>query len=167
MTTEIEPVKLFQNVEHDSWNSAADYASKEIFVLSTSFTSSIPKIRDWFDEMVQDFFNKQGRTATSEWMILGAKALKWGRLEGWDITQQELIETLVRKQRDYGHHNIAMFGRDGLLIRVHDKIARLENLVGRGAEAANEPIRDTVLDIAGYSTIGIMWDRKQFLLELI
>jgi hypothetical protein len=167
MTTEIEPVKLFQNIEHDSWNSAADYASKEIFVLSTSFTSSIPKIRDWFDEMVQDFFNKQGRTATSEWMILGAKALKWGRLEGWDITQQELIETLVRKQRDYGHHNIAMFGRDGLLIRVHDKIARLENLVGRGAEAANEPIRDTVLDIAGYSTIGIMWDRKQFLLELI
>jgi len=167
MTTEIEPVKLFQNVEHDSWNSAADYASKEIFVLSTSFTSSIPKIRDWFDEMVQDFFNKQGRTATSEWMILGAKALKWGRLEGWDITQQELIETLVRKQRDYGHHNIGMFGRDGLLIRVHDKIARLENLVGRGAEAANEPIRDTVLDIAGYSTIGIMWDRKQFLLELI
>jgi hypothetical protein len=167
MTTEIEPVKLFQNVEHDSWNSAADYASKEIFSLSTSFTSSIPKIRDWFDEMVQDFFNKQGRTATSEWMILGAKALKWGRLEGWDITQQELIETLVRKQRDYGHHNIAMFGRDGLLIRVHDKIARLENLVGRGAEAANEPIRDTVLDIAGYSTIGIMWDRKQFLLKLI
>ena len=165
MTIDIEPVKLFQNVEHDSWNSAADYASKEIFVLSTSFTSSIPKIRDWFDEMVAKFFNKGG-TATSEWMILGAKALKWGRLNGWEITQAELIETLVRKQRDYGHHNIAMFGRDGLLIRVHDKIARLENLVNNGTEASNEPIRDTVLDIAGYSTIGIMWDRKQFLLEL-
>lgn len=165
MNKELDSVKLFQNIEHDSWNSAADYASKEIFVLSTSFTSSIPKIRDWFDEMVKDFFNKYERTATSEWMILGAKALKWGRLEGYDITQQELIDTLVRKQRDYGHQNIAMFGRDGLLIRVHDKIARLENLAGR--EAANEPIRDTVLDIAGYSTIGIMWDRKQFLLELV
>lgn len=116
--------------------------------------------------MVEKFFNKGG-IAVSEWMVLGAKALKWGRLNGWGITQQELIETLIRKQRDYGHQNIAMFGRDGLLIRVHDKIARLENLVGRGAEAANEPIRDTVLDIAGYSTIGVMWDRKQFLLELV
>ena len=158
-------IKLFQTVEHDSWNSAADYASKEIFVLAQPLTSSIPQIRDSFDEMVKDFFN-QGGTAVSEWMILGARALKWGRLEGWDITQEELIETLIRKQRDYGHHNIAMFGRDGLLIRVHDKIARLENLVKNGTEASNEPIRDTVLDIAGYSTIGIMWDRKQFLLEL-
>lgn len=165
MTINIDTVKLFQNIEHDSWNSAADYASKEIFVLSQSFTSSIPQIRDWFDEMVTKFFGKGG-IATSEWMVLGAKALKWGRLNGWEITHQELIETLVRKQRDYGHQNIAMFGRDGLLIRVHDKIARLENLVTREAEAANEPIRDTVLDIAGYSTIGIMWDRKQFLLEL-
>lgn len=166
MTINIDTVKLFQNIEHGSWNSAADHASKEIFALSPSFTSSIPQIRDWFDGMVEEFFNKSGATATSQWLILGAKALKWGRLEGWAITQGELIETLVRKQRDYGHHNIAMFGRDGLIIRVHDKIARLENLAGRKDEAANEPIRDTVLDIAGYSTIGMMWDRKQFLLEL-
>lgn len=166
MNKELDSIKLFQNVQHDSWNSAADYASKEIFVLSTSINSSIPDIRDWFDGMVEKFFGK-GSVAVSEWMVLGAKALKWGRLEGWGITQQELIETLIRKQRDYGHQNIAMFGRDGLLIRVHDKIARLENLVTREAEAANEPIRDTVLDIAGYSTIGVMWDRKQFLLELV
>jgi hypothetical protein len=49
---------------------------------------------------------------------------------------------------------------------VHDKIARLENLVGKNVEAANEPILDTVLDIAGYSTIGMMLDRGEFLLEL-
>ncbi len=97
MTTEIEPVKLFQNVEHDSWNSAADYASKEIFVLSTSFTSSIPKIRDWFDEMVQDFFNKQGRTATSEWMILGAKALAIGSTDLEAVFKQIAFDKVFDK----------------------------------------------------------------------
>ncbi len=117
--------------------------------------------------MVSKYFNVHGPTATGDWMVLGAKALTWGRQNSYDITQAELIETLVRKQRDYGHHNIAKFGRDGLLIRVHDKVARLENLVGNGSDAQNEPIKDTVLDIAGYSVIGIMWDREQFLLNLV
>ena len=166
MNIESPSPKLFQKVSHQSWNGAADYASKEMFVLSTTLTPSLSTVRDWFDEMVHLFFNKSELSAVSNWLVLGGNALKWGRTEGFAITQQELLSTLVRKQRDYGHKNIAMFGRDGLLIRVHDKIARLENLVGKNVEAANEPILDTVLDIAGYSTIGMMLDRGEFLLEL-
>ena len=100
------------------------------------------------------------------WITLGAYAITWGKIQSIDISKTKLLETLVRKQRDYGHHNIAKYGRKGIIIRVHDKIARLENLTGQQLEAANEPIEDTILDIAGYSAIGIMWETGTFLLPL-
>ena len=78
----------------------------------------------------------------------------------------EVTDVLVKKQRDYGPENIRRFGRQGILIRMHDKIARLENLLATGATPNNESIADTFLDIIGYSAIGIMWESGTFLLPL-
>lgn len=85
--------------------------------------------------------------------------------DSWMIREQ-ITETLIRKQHDYGHHNIARFGRQGLLVRVHDKIARLKNLMLNNSSPNNESISDTYTDIVGYSAIGIMWERGWFGLEL-
>ena len=76
------------------------------------------------------------------------------------------MTTLVKKQRDYGPENISRFGRQGLLIRCHDKVARLENLLASGKTPENESIHDTYMDIVGYSAIGIMWESRTFLLPL-
>jgi hypothetical protein len=88
-----------------------------------------------------------------------------GVFDSWMIREQ-ITETLIRKQHDYGHHNISRFGRHGLLVRVHDKIARLKNLMLKSASPNNESISDTYTDIVGYSAIGIMWERGWFGLEL-
>lgn len=88
-----------------------------------------------------------------------------GVFDSWMIREQ-ITETLIRKQHDYGHHNISRFGRHGLLVRVHDKIARLKNLMLQSASPNNESISDTYTDIVGYSAIGIMWERGWFNLEL-
>jgi hypothetical protein len=82
------------------------------------------------------------------------------------MTLPEVHETLCRKQHDYGHENIQRFGRAGLMVRVHDKVARLENLIGNNAKPNNESIQDNVMDVIGYSAIGIMWESGTFLLEL-
>ena len=83
------------------------------------------------------------------------------------MLREDITETLIRKQRDYGHHNIARFGRQGVLVRCHDKVARLKNLqLSRGGAAQNESVADTYLDIIGYSAIGMMWERGWFLLDL-
>lgn len=80
---------------------------------------------------------------------------------------ESIAQTLAEKQHDYGHHNIARFGRQGLLVRIHDKIARLRNLsVNSSSEAKNEPIADTYMDIIGYCVIGMMWERDWFMLKL-
>jgi hypothetical protein len=73
---------------------------------------------------------------------------------------------VTRKQRDYGSDNIMRFGRLGLLVRVHDKIARLENLAARGTEPNNESIVDNYLDVIGYCIVAIMFESGWFTLPL-
>jgi hypothetical protein len=67
-----------------------------------------------------------------------------------------VLPLLRSKMEDYGYDNIDRFGLDGILVRLHDKIARLENLWERGAEANNESLTDTHADIIGYCIIGCM-----------
>ena len=84
-----------------------------------------------------------------------------------EIAAKQICEVLTAKQRDYGHENIARFGRTGLMIRMHDKIARLENLqLKTGLRPANESVADNLLDVIGYSAIGLMWEYGTFMLEL-
>lgn len=106
----------------------------------------------------------QGPGAHPENLISSASAA--GALDGW-MFREDITSTLVRKQSDYGHHNIARFGRQGLVVRCHDKVARLKNLhLARHGKAANESLVDTYVDIIGYSAIGMMWERGWFLLDL-
>ena len=72
-------------------------------------------------------------------------------------------KTLIKKQRDYGPENIARFGLNGIVIRTHDKVARLENLASKNIEASNESFDDTLLDIIGYSAVALMWINGTFL----
>jgi hypothetical protein len=60
----------------------------------------------------------------------------------------------IRKHLDYGEGNIRKIGEQGLLSRVIDKVARLENL--KGKEAHNESKEDAWSDIANYALIALM-----------
>lgn len=158
------------NLKLKTWNESASTGVDKIWEQLPGLNADIQIMRASFEFLSTSYFNdetpenKDG--VTELWATLGSYAIAWGRTKSIDISKTKLLETLVRKQRDYGHHNIAKYGRKGLIIRVHDKIARLENLTGRQMEAANEPIEDTILDIAGYSAIGIMWETGTFLLPL-
>ena len=126
------------------------------------------QLRKDYDDFVEDLFFEPGGQdpALIGWANIGATALEWGIQNDFPISMAELHKTLVRKQRDYGHDNIRRFGRQGLMVRMHDKIARLENLLASGHTPGNESIADTVMDIAGYAAIGIMWESENFLLPL-
>lgn len=66
----------------------------------------------------------------------------------------DLIVVFDKKQSDYGNRNIGDFGREGLVVRLNDKVQRLRNLIWGKKNAANEATKDTWLDIAGYGIIG-------------
>lgn len=78
----------------------------------------------------------------------------------------EAVEVLISKHKDYGPSNIASApggALNGLRVRLHDKVARLNNLIDKGVDPMHESLFDTFLDIANYGIIGMMileqdWD---------
>lgn len=68
-------------------------------------------------------------------------------------------ELLLAKHRDYGPKNIADApggAINGLRVRMHDKMARINHLVDNQQEAENEPLRDSFMDLANYAMIGLL-----------
>ncbi len=92
----------------------------------------------------------------------------WKRLnnEGADTNVDRIVTFLSSKQHDYGHMNITSFGQSGIIVRLCDKLSRLENLEGSSAKPRNETILDTLYDILGYCVISRMLAADTFKYDL-
>lgn len=86
------------------------------------------------------------------------------------FNRENITETIIRKQNDYGPNNISKFGIWGLIVRIHDKIARIDNLLSKKRNSINavsdETVYDTMLDIIGYSSVMLLWLNGWFLLPM-
>ncbi|NBR61474.1 MAG: DUF1599 domain-containing protein [Actinobacteria bacterium] len=79
----------------------------------------------------------------------------------------EAERLLLRKHMDYGPKNISGSpggALNGLRVRIHDKLARINNLYDSGATPENESLRDSFLDMANYAIIALLvlddeWDK--------
>ena len=82
-------------------------------------------------------------------------------------TLQELGDLLISKHRDYGPKNISQSpggALNGLRVRMHDKTARINNLLDNGGSAQHEPLEDSFKDLANYGIIALLvlrdkWDK--------
>lgn len=82
-------------------------------------------------------------------------------------TYQELLDLLISKHKDYGPKNIADApggAINGLRVRMHDKLARINNLVDSGKNPEHESLEDSFKDMANYAIIGLLvlrgkWDK--------
>ena len=80
-------------------------------------------------------------------------------------TFQELLDLLLSKHKDYGPKNIADApggAVNGLRVRMHDKLARINNLVDSGKNPEHESIEDSFKDMANYAIIGLLVLRGQW-----
>jgi hypothetical protein len=76
---------------------------------------------------------------------------------------------LVKKHKDYGPKNISESPGgplNGLRVRMHDKLARINHLYDSGATPENESLRDSFIDMANYAIIALMildgdWDTRK------
>ena len=68
----------------------------------------------------------------------------------------ECDRVMIKKQRDYGNLNIAIWGVSGVAVRLTDKVMRLRELILSGRSPQNESIRDTAVDIRNYGLILLM-----------
>lgn len=75
----------------------------------------------------------------------------------YDRVIEEAREICLKRHEDYGPGNISRHGELGVLVRMDDKLARLEHLLGR--EAKCESIEDSWLDLVNYAVIGLLVHR--------
>lgn len=152
-----------------TWNESAENAVRIVFSQARKNPLvSVQDLRSELDKFIKDMYSAPNgyQRAQVYWSVVGATAIELSEQSVQPLTVAEVLSTLVKKQADYGPENIRRFGRQGLMVRCHDKVARLENLIATNRTPHNESVHDTYLDLVGYSAIGIMWERSEFLLPL-
>jgi hypothetical protein len=78
------------------------------------------------------------------------------RVEQLVTIQSEAMQLFRKKNMDYGDA-FAAHGIVGILVRVGDKIHRLQNITANGITLVeDEKLRDTLLDLHNYAAMGIM-----------
>ena len=75
---------------------------------------------------------------------------------------QEMVDTFIKKHKDYGKGNILDTGELGILFRINDKINRLKNILANQQLPENETIDDNWMDIAVYAVIAILLRKGLF-----
>jgi intracellular sulfur oxidation DsrE/DsrF family protein len=78
------------------------------------------------------------------------------RVEQMMKVQHEGLELFKKKNMDYGDA-FATYGAIGVLVRIGDKILRLQSITKNSLTLVNsESIRDTLIDLHNYSAMAIM-----------
>lgn len=122
---------------------------------------------------LQDYLNKnRGRDAYGWPIDSSVNEEKPARFptqfeEDVRIIYDELMSVLLAKHRDYGPRNIADApggALNGLRVRIHDKVARINNLVDKSREPRYESLEDSFKDLANYAIIALLvlrdkWDK--------
>ena len=71
-----------------------------------------------------------------------------------DDLLKEVRDLMADRHRKYGPGNISKRGIPGVLVRLDDKLARLDN---SDADFTDESYRDAWMDVVGYGLIALMW----------
>lgn len=79
-----------------------------------------------------------------------------------DITT-DMAKTYAAKNHDYGNsfgESLDEFGLIASIVRINDKMNRIKSLIKKKAEVKDETIQDTLLDMANYCIMTVMWIDK-------
>lgn len=85
-------------------------------------------------------------------------------LELFNSYTKLLMETFAKKRRDYGPtttETFEKFGPVSMLVRMHDKLGRLDNLLGGENTPHYESAEDTLVDLANYCLITLLEIQKK------
>ena len=78
------------------------------------------------------------------------------RVQQMKQVQSEALELFKKKNTDYGDA-FANYGPVGVLVRMGDKISRLNHITKNGITLVeNEKLKDTLIDLHNYAAMAIM-----------
>jgi isopropylmalate/homocitrate/citramalate synthase len=78
----------------------------------------------------------------------------------FEAITKEMLEVFKRKNHDYGNSfeiSLDKFGIIAAVVRLGDKMNRIESLSTKKQQVNDESIKDTLQDMANYAIMTIMW----------
>lgn len=95
---------------------------------------------------------------------LGSRVVLSEDAEKFNSITTDMLKTYVKKNHDYGNsfeQSLDKFGLVAGVVRIGDKMNRIESLNTKEAMVKDESIKDTLLDMANYCIMSVMWLNKQ------
>ena len=104
------------------------------------------------------------KTVEQGLMDLGSKPALSDNVQPFVDITTNMAKTYAAKNHDYGNsfeQSCNKFGIIASVVRLGDKMKRIESLVTKKAEVKDESIKDTLLDLANYAIMTVMWLNQQ------
>ena len=95
-----------------------------------------------------------------DWMLEDETQLSNTESTGFEKILQKMLETYKAKNADYGNSfdkTLNEFGLVAATVRLSDKMDRIKRLTKNEAKVLDESIEDTLLDLANYSVMALVW----------
>mgnify|MGYP001049454816 CR=1 FL=1 len=97
--------------------------------------------------------------------MLGSRPKLAESVERFTEITNNMAKTYAAKNHDYGNsfeQSLDKFGLVASVVRLGDKMNRIESLTKKEAQVKDESIKDTLLDMANYAIMTVMWmDKSQ------
>ena len=104
------------------------------------------------------------KTVEQGLMNLGVRPVLSDNVQSFMDITTNMAKTYAAKNHDYGNsfeQSCNKFGIIAAIVRMGDKMNRLESLAVKKAEVKDESIKDTLLDMANYAIMTVMWLNQQ------
>lgn len=95
---------------------------------------------------------------------LGSSPVLSDKVQSFMGITTNMAKTYAAKNHDYGNsfeQSCDKFGIIASVVRLGDKMNRIESLTTKEAEVKEESIKDTLLDLANYAIMTVMWLNQQ------
>lgn len=96
--------------------------------------------------------------------MLGKRPVLSDNVEQFMSITQNMAKTYAAKNHDYGNsfeESLDEFGLVASVVRLGDKMNRIKSLTKKEAQVKDESIKDTLLDMANYAIMTVMWMDKK------
>lgn len=96
--------------------------------------------------------------------MLGSRPKLAKSVEKFTEITSNMVKTYAAKNHDYGNsfeQSLDKFGLVASVVRLGDKMNRIESLTKKEAQVKDESIKDTLLDMANYAIMTVMWMDKK------
>lgn len=92
--------------------------------------------------------------------MLGSRPKLAESVERFTEITNNMAKTYAAKNHDYGNSfdkSLDKFGIVASIVRMGDKMNRIESLTNKEAKVNDESVKDTLLDLANYAIMTVMW----------